>query len=335
MRIAIYGAGSTGTVLGAFLSRDGLDVELITRNERHVKGLNENGAQIIGTLIMTVPVNAILPEQMSGNYDLVFLMTKQNDNANVIRNLMNFLAEDGVICTFQNGLPEYLISEIIGENRTYGCAVAWSATLVGDGVCELTSDTNNLSFSLGSLGKTNDDLINQIKSILEHMGPVTVETNFIGARWSKLLVNSALSGMSAVLGCTFGEVADNKETRLYAQRMIRECIDVTKAANIRMEPIQGKDPVKLFYYDNIVKEKISNFLIPFAIRKHRLTKASMLQDIEKGRRTEIDSINGVVCEFGRKHGVPTPYNDLVVSIIHKIEQGDYKPGFENLKLFNQ
>jgi len=335
MRIAIYGAGSLGTVLGAYLSRDGLDVELITRNERHVKGLNEKGAQIAGTVTMTVPVKAILPEQMGGVYDLIFLMTKQIDNATVVRDLVNFLVEDGVICTFQNGLPEYLISGIIGEKRTYGCAVAWSATLIGDGVCKLTSDPNNLSFSLGSLGETNDDIINQIKSTLEYMGSVTVETNFIGARWSKLLVNSALSGMSAILGCTFGEAAGNRESRFYAHRMIKECIDVTKAAGIHMEPIQGKDLVKLFDYDNIIKEKISNFLIPYAIRKHRLTKTSMLQDMEKGRRTEIDSINGVVCEFGRKYNVPTPYNDLVVSIIHKMEQGEYKPGFENLRLFRE
>ena len=61
----------------------------------------------------------------------------------------------------------------------------------------------------------------------------------------------------------------------------------------------------------------------------------MLQDLENGKKTEVDSINGVVCEFGRKHNVPTPCNDLVVSVIHKIEQGEYKPEFENLKLFKE
>ncbi|HKI52544.1 MAG TPA: ketopantoate reductase C-terminal domain-containing protein, partial [Anaerolineales bacterium] len=274
-------------------------------------------------------------EQMRGVYDLVFLMTKQIDNANVARNLVNFLAEDGVICTFQNGLPEYLISGIVGEKRTYGCTVAWGATLLGDGVCKLTSDPDNLSFGLGSFGNTDNDTINQIKSVLEHMGKVKIETNFIGARWSKLLTNSSFSAMSAILGCTVGEVAGNRESRLYVQRLIKECIDVTKAADIQMEPIQGKDPVKLFDYDNIIKEKISNFIIPIAIRKHRLSRPSLLQDLEKGKKTEIDSINGVVCEFGRKHGVPTPYNDLVVSIIHEIEQGEYKPGFENLRLFKE
>jgi len=167
------------------------------------------------------------------------------------------------------------------------------------------------------------------------MGAVTIETNFIGARWSKLLINSAFSGMSTVLGCTIGQVAGNKESRLYAQRISKECIDVAKAANIRMEPMQGRDIGKLLDYDNFIKEKLVNFIIPFAIRKHKAVKASMLQDIEKGKKTEVDSINGVVCEFGRKHNVPTPYNDLVVSTIHKIEQGEYRPGFENLRLFRE
>jgi len=335
MRIAIYGAGSLGTALGAFLSRDGLDVELITRNERHVKGLNENGAQIVGTLTTTIPVKAILPEQMHGVYDLIFLMTKQIDNAKVVRNLMNFLTEDGVICTFQNGLPEYLISGIAGEKRTYGCTVAWNAVLIGEGVCELASDPNYLSFGLGSFGKADDEIINWIKSILEHVGPVTIETNFIGARWAKLLTNSALNGMSAVLGCTIGEVTGNKTSRLYVHKMIKECIDVAKVAGIRMEPIEGKDLVKLFDYNNIIKEKIANFIIPLAVRKHRQARPSTLQDLEKGKKTEVDSINGIVCEFGRQYNVPTPYNDLVVSIIHKIEQGAHKPGFENLRLFNE
>ena len=76
-------------------------------------------------------------------------------------------------------------------------------------------------------------------------------------------------------------------------------------------------------------------MIPLAIRKHRLAKPSLLQDLENGKKTEIDSINGIVCEFGRKHNIPTPYNDLVLSVIHKIEQGEYKPGFENLRLFKE
>jgi 2-dehydropantoate 2-reductase len=91
--------------------------------------------------------------------------------------------------------------------------------------------------------------------------------------------------------------------------------------------------VKLLDYSNPVKKGISFFIIPIAIRKHAKLKASMLQDIEKGKLTEVDAINGAVSAYGRKVGFPTPVNDKVVEIIHKIERGELTPSFDNLKLF--
>ena len=105
------------------------------------------------------------------------------------------------------------------------------------------------------------------------------------------------------------------------------------AGGIRIEPVQGKDIVKLLDYKGAVKKGISFFIIPLAIRKHARLKASMLQDLEKGKLTEVDAINGAVSDYGRKVGVPTPMNDKVVEIIHGIERGELKPGFDNLKLF--
>ncbi|MBR3854441.1 MAG: hypothetical protein IKM41_07810, partial [Tidjanibacter sp.] len=81
------------------------------------------------------------------------------------------------------------------------------------------------------------------------------------------------------------------------------------------------------------KKAISFFIIPIAIRKHAKLKASMLQDIEKGKLTEVDAINGAVSDYGRKVGCPTPMNDRVVEIIHRIERGELKPSAENLRFF--
>jgi 2-dehydropantoate 2-reductase len=333
MKIAIYGAGSLGTILGAFITKGGMDIDLINRNTSHIAGLKGKGAQIIGSIRMTVPVKAFLPEEMKDKYDLIFLMTKQMDNTNVIKQLEKHLTGDGVICTMQNGLPELSVAEIIGEDKTFGCAVLWGATMIGNGVCELTSAPEKLTFNLGSLSPNKQAKLEEIKRVLELMGPVEIEENFLGSRWSKLLVNCSFSGMSAVLGATFGEVAKNKKSRLCVQRIIKECIDTAKKADIKIEPIQGKDICKLLDYNNKLKQKISFAIIPFAIRKHRFTKASMLQDLEKGRRCEIDSINGVVCKYGDKYDVPTPFNDLVVEIIHGIEDSKYPPRFDNLRFF--
>ena len=114
---------------------------------------------------------------------------------------------------------------------------------------------------------------------------------------------------------------------------IKECIDVCAKGGIRIEPIQGKDVVKLLDYHGPIKKAISFAIIPIAIKKHALLKASMLQDLEKGKLCEVDAINGVVCNYGRKVGVPTPCNDKVVEILHKCEKGELKPSFDNVKLF--
>ena len=333
MRTAIYGAGSLGTILGAFINKAGMPIEFINRNKAHVEALNLNGASVTGTMQFNQKVKAYTPDMMSGEYDIIFLMTKQQNNKEVVTALKEYLATDGVLVTFQNGLPEVQIAEILGEERVLGCTVAWGATMQSPGVCELTSEPDALSFSLGSISKKRSRHFAKVKEMLEMMGTVEIEENFIGTRWSKLLINAAFSGMSAVLGCTFGEAAGPKESRRVVQALIKECIDVCATGGIRIEPVQGKDIVKLLDYKGSLKKAVSFFIIPIAIRKHAKLKASMLQDIEKGKLTEVDAINGSVSEFGRKVGCPTPMNDKVVEIIHKIEKGELKPGYDNLKFF--
>lgn len=235
--------------------------------------------------------------------------------------------------TLQNGLPELQISEIVGEDRVLGCTVAWGATMQEPGVCELTSAPDSLTFSLGAISPIPNPHLAEVKALLEKMGPVDLEENFVGVRWSKLLINAAFSGMSAVLGCTFGEAAKNKRSRRLVLGLIKECIDVCQAANIKIEPVQGKDAVKFFNYKTYIHRAFALFILPFAIRKHANLKASMLQDIENGKKTEVDSINGAIANFGQKFGVYTPLNLKVTALIHDIENGKIQPSFDNLKLF--
>lgn len=333
MRAAIYGAGSLGTILGAYITSNGGDIDLINHNVKHVQALNEKGAKIVGTVDFVQKVNAITDKQMTGKYDIIFLMTKQQGNSETVPFLKDYLEDDGVIVTLQNGLPEHQIADVVGEKRVIGCTVAWGATMLGPGVCELTSSPDSLTFSLGTIFSETPNHMEEVVSLLKMMGSVEIDRNFIGTRWSKLLINSAFSGMSAVLGCTFGEAAAKKDSRRVVQSLMKECIDVCHASGIKIEPVQGKDIVRLFDYHNPIKKALDFMLIPLAIRKHANLKASMLQDLEKGKKTEVDSINGSVSQQGRRVGVPTPCNDKVVEIVHRIEAGELLPGRDNLSLF--
>lgn len=335
MRYAIYGAGSLGTILGAYVTKNGGEIELVNRNKAHVNALNTNGAKIIGKVEMTVPVKAVLPDEMSGKYDVIFLMIKQLQNKAVVTKLKDFLTEDGVIVTLQNGLPEPGIAEIVGSNHTMGCVVEWGATMVEPGICMLTSEPDSLSYHMGKMDGISDKQYDMVKSVLELMCPVHEEPNLLGARWSKLLINATFSGLGTVVGGVFGDVTENKEARKVAIRCMKECIDVGHSAGIEFAPVQGKNITKLFYYKGALKRAVATMLIPIAMKKHRNIEPSMLQDIKKGKPCEIDAINGVICEWGRKGNIPTPINDKIVEIIKKFETGELKPCKCNIKLFEE
>ena len=333
MRCAIYGAGSLGTVMGAYLAREGVQIDLINRNHAHVDALNKSGAHITGTVNMTVPVHALLPEEMTGRYDIIFLMTKQLNNRETVAFLKDYLAADGVIVTLQNGIPEDGIAEIVGPDHTIGVTVEWGATMDAPGSSRLTSDPASLSFHMGSMPGIPDSKLEQVKAVLEKMCPVVIENNLPGARWSKLLINATFSGLGTVMGGTFGDVAKDPEARNLAASCMKEVIDVGRAAGVTFAPVQGKDLVSLFYWSNPVKKALAKLIMPVAMKKHAAIEPSMLQDLRKSKPCEIDAINGVVCEWGRKEGIRTPVNDRIVKLVHEIQNGTRIPGPQNLECF--
>ena len=255
-------------------------------------------------------------------------------NKEVVTFLKDHLSESGVIVTLQNGLPEPGIAEIVGAGRTMGCTVEWGATLAEPGVCVLTSAPDSLSFHMGKMDGISDAQFAMVKDLLELMCPVHEEPNLLGARWSKLLINATFSGLGTVVGGTFGSVSENREAARVAVRCMKECIDVGHAAGAEFAPVQGKNITKLFYYKNALKRAFATLLIPIAMKKHRDIEPSMLQDLKKGKPCEVDAINGIVCEWGRKCGVPTPVNDRIVEIIKKAEKGEITVKAENIKLFD-
>ena len=333
MKYAIYGAGSLGTVLGAYLSRSGVEIELINHNRAHVEALRKNGARITGTVDMTVPVKALLPDEMEGAYAVILLMTKQLHNPQAAAFLQPYLAPDGVIVTLQNGIPEPGIAEIVGNGHVMGCVVEWGATLEGPGVARLTSAPDSLSFHMGRMEGITDAQFERVKNLLEKMCPVHTEENLLGARWSKLLINATFSGLGTAIGGVFGDVSESRDVQPIALACMKECIDVGRAAGVTFAPVQGKDITRLFYYKTPIKKALARLILPIAMKKHRQIEPSMLQDLRRGKPCEVDAINGIVCAYGKKYGVPTPVNDRIVEIIKKEQRGELKMTHENIRLF--
>ncbi len=334
MRTAIYGAGSLGIVLGAYLSKGGVDITLVHHRQSMVDTLNEKGARVIGNAEMSVPVRAVLPREMDGVYDVIFLMTKQLDNARSAQFLKPRLGDTGVLCTMQNGLPEAELANILGQGRVLGCTVAWGATLMEDGVSRLTSDASSMTFGLGPWDGHWDRRCDDVKNVLETMCPVDEVHDLAGTRWSKLLINAAFSGMGTVIGGTFGDCVSTDRCRRLTLQAIQECINTGHAAGVTFAKVQGKDIEALLYHKSSIKKTMALMVLPLAIRKHASIEPSMLQDIKKGKKCEIEAINGAVCREGERTNTPTPVNSRILEVIRRIEAGELRPGAENLREFN-
>ncbi|ARW07627.1 ketopantoate reductase family protein [Bacillus atrophaeus] len=336
MRIAVLGAGSLGTIVGAYLAAGGMDVELIDTYQAHVDALNHKGAKVIGTTDFQAKVKAITPENKSGKYDLVLLLTKQLYNDSVLKELLPFLGADSIVCSLQNGIPEEKVASIVGRERTIAGSVEFGATFIEPGVSRLTTAYTHFkkyAFQIGELNGEITERIQRIKSILDLVGGTHISDNLVGTKWSKLLINNAFSGLSAALNGKYGDILDNEIGIVSAVHIADETIKVGHANGVTFAKMGGLDIESLeLTSENDLPDRIQTFRA--AMESSRLLKASMLQDIEKKRKTEIDYINGVVPRLAEAKGISTPYNDMVVKLVKTAEQYQTVPNFDvNIKFF--
>lgn len=331
MHIAVLGAGSLGTIIGSLISDRGHDVDLLDASADHVRALNQHGARISGGVNRTVAVRALHIDDVTRTYDLVVLLTKQTVTEAALGAVLPFLADDAVVCTLQNGVPEERVAAIVGRERTVGGAVGFGATMEGPGHVRLTSDWNavqRFAFEIGELDGKDSLRIRVVQRVLESVGHCQVIPDIVGLKWTKLLMNTTFSGMSAALGCTFGEVLDDAEAMAVLAQVADETIKTAHAGGIDLVPMQGRDLGALeLEPGETVTDKMPIYWAVWDA--HRDLKASMLQDLEKRRPTEIGYINGVICERAARLGVATPYNDMVVRLIREAESEAAVPSFSD------
>lgn len=189
-----------------------------------------------------------------------------------------------------------------------------------------------MTFALGSLQGDNPKM-QAVADLLSMCGKVTVEKNFIGARWAKLAVNSAFSSLSALTGLTFGEVARDKRAKQVALDLLNEAFAVAKSSGVEIEKLQGHNIVKIYSCRGGLKRAIALALLPLAMKHHENIRSGMYDDLKEGKKCDIDRINGLVVRVGRKFGVPTPVNNKVLNGVWEIERGERRIDKENLSIF--
>lgn len=341
MKIAIMGAGSLGTIIGAYISKSNQDIVLIDVNKEHVDELNRSGAKIIGYTEETVPVKAITTDEMSGTYDLVLLLTKQVYNEDVFKNIEPYVDENSVIISLQNGVPEEGVANFFGKERVIGGVVEWGATWVEPGVSELTTElesVKNNAFQIGELDGTIRERTKEIKEILDLVGETEISDNIVGTKWSKLLINVGFSGMGAAINGTYGDVIKNDITLISAIKAVNETLTVGEANGVEFYPhtlgTNVYDTFQLGANDenlSTAKEKTIKTIQP-----HDPLVPSMLQDLQKNKKSEINHINGVVVDKGNELDIETPFNDLIVQLVTEAEKEETVPDFDrSVELFRE
>ena len=336
MRTAILGAGALGIIIGALMTKNGKQVDLIDSYQENVDALNADGARVTGNLELHWPVTALTPQEMRGAYDLILLLTKQTANETALPRLLPHLHPDSIVCTLQNGIPEDGVAAIIGRERTIGGAVGFGATWLRPGVSELTSTleaVEKFAFEIGELDGVVRPRLETVKEILSAAGGTTILTNLMGIRWTKLLMNATFSGMSAALGCSFRDLLADEKAMTCIAYIADETIKVCHGKGYRMVEMQGAD---MEFLELGSKADIAGKMDFYRkVWGRHNNKASMLQDLEKGNNTEIDHINGVVCRSGRECGIATPFNDKVVEIVKQAEARRTVTDFGNLARFDE
>ncbi len=331
MKMAVYGAGSLGTILGALLTKNGYDIDLIDINAAHVKALNEKGATIVGLMELNQPVKALTPDEMNAPYDLMFYLPKSTYDGSALPYVTKWLRPDGILVTGQNGMPEQNLNDIVGQERVIGQITGWGATYMEPGVSKLTSPADHMIYEIGEQDGQITDRLKKIAEILDHAGKANIVTNLIGMRWAKWTSNCCFSGMSAIVAGPFGDVLDNAKAIRCAAFILNESMAIARAAGVNVEKFQEAEfPKYTFTTEKEMEEKIPDII---ASEIHRNIRTGMLYDIEAGRYPEIDTTyNGMQVTMGNKYGVPTPVNQQVATLVRAMAAGKLKIDPANVDL---
>lgn len=305
MRIVIVGAGSLGSTIGGLLALADHDITLVTRNEAHVAAIVAQGGVRLhdGGATVMAPVRSATGYGAIGVVDLAIVLVKSFDTAAAITAAMPSVGPDTVVLSLQNGVGcEALIADVVGAERVVTGRTFVGGRLTEPGVVEygvVGRDT-----IVGELDSAHTARIEHIATAFTDAGlATTVSDDIRVTMWDKLLVNVATGAWSALTGLSYGELSTEPHVAQAAIATVAEAMEVARAIGI---PITASDPE--------VPWRRAWEGLPYGF------KASMLQSVERGSRTEVDVIHGAVCRAGRDAGVATPINDTLLAAMWGVER---------------
>jgi 2-dehydropantoate 2-reductase len=340
-RIAIVGAGAVGGYVGAHMVQAGHDVTFIDGWPEHVEAMRKSGLTVThlkDVAPFNVAVRALHVTDVQGlskekPIDIAFVCVKSYDTAWAAAMIKPYLAPDGYAVSLQNCINEPAIASIVGEDRTLG-SIASSITveLTGPGQVFRAAGKSGASHTVFRVGQPDGQIskrVDQVRELVALTDSALATTDLAGERWTKLVLNVMGNGVSACTGQKSRESIADDRIRQFMARLGSEAIRVGQKLGHHLEEMFHLDPeiiaragegdaeAKRIYDQN----RLDSISKPGG-GEHR---PSMGQDMVKGRRTEIEFMNGLVVEKGRQVGVATPANALLTEIVKKVERGELQP----------
>ncbi|MCK9378050.1 MAG: 2-dehydropantoate 2-reductase [Syntrophobacterales bacterium] len=307
MRYLVMGAGALGSVFGGLLQQHGHTVAFIGRGA-HFEQITTRGLALDG-IWGEFQVGPVAPLSASAaEFDVILLCVKSFDTQEACRRVRGLLAPRGLIVSVQNGLGNLeIIAREFGPARTIGARVIFGAQIIRPGLARVTVYAEPVLVGAMAPDFSHPSL-DRLAADLNAAGIPTLKVdNILTHLWGKVLYNCALNPLGAILGAPYGSLGDNLHTRELMRLIIEEIYRVAGARGVLLAPAEAAAYFKFFM------EK----LVP-ATAGHR---PSMWQDLQAGRRTEIDALNGAICRYGQEVGMPTPYNDAISRLVRFLEPG--------------
>ena len=304
MKICVLGAGALGCAIGGTLAAAGTDVTLVNRSRAHVEAIEHGGLVLLGPEgERRVPVRAVPDCRGLAPMDLVIVLVKSFDTAAAIASASPLIGPQTAVMSLQNGMGhEDILAQAVGRERVLAGKTYVGGAFVAPG--RVAAGVAGKHTVIGELDGTVRERTRRIAAELERAGLATeVSDDITGAMWDKLLVNVATGAVSGITRLAYGRLYAVPEIEECATAAVAEAMAVARALGVRLKLREPGDAWRL----------AAQGLGPDF-------KASMLQSLEKGSRTEIDFINGAVVRGGARTGVPTPVNRTLVACIKGIER---------------